>query len=118
MSSSDEVDHPAHYGGRDDHYEVIKVIEAWGLGFRLGNTVKYIARAGKKGAALVDLKKAAWYLNREIEQRELELDSTPPPSPHDGAHTWTMECGCQFRRDKKGQMAVAVVCPVHKQPVA
>jgi hypothetical protein len=64
------VDHPAHYGGASNPYEAIKVIEAWGLGFCLGNTVKYISRAGKKGAALEDLKKAAWYLNRHIEAME------------------------------------------------
>jgi len=63
------VNHPSHYGG-DTVYEAIKVIEAWQLGFCLGNTVKYIARAGKKGAALEDLKKAAWYLNHEIERLE------------------------------------------------
>lgn len=65
----EQVDHPVHYGGADDPYEAIKVIEAWGLGFHLGNAVKYISRVGKKGDPLVDLKKAAWYLNREIERR-------------------------------------------------
>ena len=70
----DLVNHPPHYGGNkpDNPYETIKVIEAWQLGFHLGNTVKYISRAGKKGAALEDLKKAAWYLNREIQNREKE----------------------------------------------
>ena len=62
----DPVDHPAHYtqGG----LETITAIEAWGLGFCLGNCVKYIARAGKKDPSktLEDLRKAAWYLNREI----------------------------------------------------
>ena len=65
-----QVNHPAHYGGEDNPYEVIKVIEAWQLDFNLGNTVKYIARSEKKGAALEDLKKAVWYLNREIANRE------------------------------------------------
>lgn len=67
--SDDNVNHPQHYGG-DTTYEAIKVIEAWELGFCLGNTVKYISRAGKKDPAkeLEDLKKAAWYLNRRIEQ--------------------------------------------------
>lgn len=60
------VNNPSHYGGADDPYETIKVIEAWQLGFNLGNTVKYLSRAGKKGAALIDLRKAAWYLDREI----------------------------------------------------
>ncbi len=65
-ASGERIDHPAHYGGADDPFEAIKVIEAWGLGFHLGNTVKYISRAGKKGDALEDLKKAKWYLDREI----------------------------------------------------
>ena len=63
---AEAVDHPAHYGGADNPYEAIKVIEAWGLGFNLGNAVKYIARAGKKDATVQDLKKARWYLDREI----------------------------------------------------
>jgi len=68
----ERVDHPAHYGGKDDPYEAIKVIEAWGLGFCLGNTVKYISRAERKGAPIEDLEKAAWYLAREIERRKKE----------------------------------------------
>ena len=63
------VDHPPHYGGADNPYEAIKVIEAWSLGFNLGNTVKYISRAERKGAPLEDLKKARWYLDREIARR-------------------------------------------------
>ena len=66
---SEAVNHPDHYGGAENPYEAIKVIEAWGLGFCLGNAVKYISRAEKKGAALEDLRKAAWYLQREIEAR-------------------------------------------------
>ena len=63
------VNHPSHYGG-DTTYEAIKVIEAWGLCFCLGNTLKYIARAGKKNNELEDLKKAKWYLDRKIQQLE------------------------------------------------
>jgi len=69
-TKEEEVDHPSRYGGEADPYEAIKVIEAWKLGFNLGNTVKYISRLGKKDEALQELKKAAWYLNREIENRE------------------------------------------------
>lgn len=65
---NDPVDHPDHYGGGDNPYEAIKVIEAWDLGFHLGNAVKYIARAGKKGPAVVDLRKARFYLDRLIDQ--------------------------------------------------
>lgn len=66
---SDAVDHPAHYQGNG--LEVIDVIEAFGLGFRLGNVVKYVLRAEKKDATLEDLKKARWYLEREIAARQL-----------------------------------------------
>lgn len=61
------VDHPKHYnvGG----IEVIDAIEAWKLGFNLGNVVKYVARADYKSKPLEDLKKAKWYLEREIERR-------------------------------------------------
>lgn len=65
--AAEKVDHPAHYGGAGDPYEVIKVIEAWKLGFHLGNTLKYIGRRGKKGDEIEDLEKARWYLDREIE---------------------------------------------------
>lgn len=67
------VNHPDHYGGADNPYEAIKVIEAWGLGFCLGNTIKYISRAGKKGDALEDLRKARWYLDREISNLEAKI---------------------------------------------
>ena len=66
------VNHPNHYGGESNQYEAIKVIEAWDLDFHLGNTVKYISRAGKKDAdkELQDLKKALWYLQRKIDNLE------------------------------------------------
>jgi len=64
------IDHPQHYGGDDNPYEAIKVIESWNLDFALGNVVKYINRAGKKGSKLEDLKKAQWYMNRAVEQAE------------------------------------------------
>jgi hypothetical protein len=67
---TEAVHHPPHYGGADNNYEAIKVIEAWGLGFCLGNTVKYIARAEHKGATIQDLEKARWYLDREIATRK------------------------------------------------
>jgi hypothetical protein len=68
---SDPVAHPAHYGGDVEH-ECIKCLEAWGLDSNayLWNVCKYVARADKKGAPLEDLKKARFYLEREIERRE------------------------------------------------
>lgn len=65
----DAVNHPAHYGGGDNPYEVIKVAEAWGLDkdSYLFNVLKYIARAGKKTVDLrEDLEKGLFYLKRRI----------------------------------------------------
>jgi len=67
----DPVNHPAHY--TDGGIEVIDFIEAKRLGYHLGNVVKYICRAGKKGTnmGLQDLQKARWYLDRAIEKNEI-----------------------------------------------
>jgi hypothetical protein len=67
---NDMVIHPTHYGGKDNPYEAIKVIEAWEVGFNLGNTLKYISRAGKKDNIIQDLEKALFYLDREIQNRK------------------------------------------------
>lgn len=68
----EQVNHPEHYGGEDNVYEAIKVIDNWELGFSLGNTVKYISRAGKKDPTkeLEDLRKAKFYLDHHIEKLE------------------------------------------------
>jgi len=66
----EEINHPERYG--NDTYSPINVIEAWNLGFHLGNVIKYIGRLGKKDAPLQELKKARWYLDRKI--KELEDD--------------------------------------------
>ena len=65
---NDNVNHPSHY--TDGKIEVIDFIEQKNLNFHRGNAVKYIARAGKKDPAkeVEDLRKAVWYLNREIER--------------------------------------------------
>ena len=69
---SEMVNHPRHYGGENNVYEVIKIIEALEMDFHLGNTFKYIARAGKKEVdrEIQDLKKALWYLERKIQLLE------------------------------------------------
>ena len=74
------VEHPLHYGGADNPYEAIKVIEAWEANFNIGTALRYLCRCGKKtigGSAeemrLEDLKKARWYLDREIQNIEKSL---------------------------------------------
>lgn len=66
------VNHPSHYGGKDNVYECIKVIDAWNLNFCLGTAVRYICRAGQKpdNPDIQDLEKAIWYLQHEIELRK------------------------------------------------
>ncbi len=63
-SMSDPI-HPSHY--QQGGLEVIQVIEAFTLNYNLGNVCKYVLRAGKKNDRLEDLKKAMWYLEREID---------------------------------------------------
>lgn len=79
---ADNVNHPSHYAeGR--RYEPIDVIEDWELDFHLGNAVKYISRAGRKGDAREDIKKAAWYLNRWLEKNGGASCDVPAPIPDD-----------------------------------
>lgn len=68
---ADMVNHPPHYtaGG----IETIDFIEAKKLGYNLGNVVKYVSRSALKGDQLENLKKAQWYLNREIKQLETKV---------------------------------------------
>lgn len=68
VNQCDDINHPSHYTQGD--IEVIDYIEDKKLGYRLGNVVKYVSRAGHKDDAIKDLKKARWYLNREIAKME------------------------------------------------
>ena len=67
----DEGPRPNYYGGKDNPYEVFRVLEAWELDkdFYLGNVIKYLARAGKKNISSKkeDLQKALVYLQRRID---------------------------------------------------
>ena len=64
------VTHPPHYN--TSKFEAWDVIDAWGLGFNLGNVLKYICRSDHKGKRLEDLKKARDYLDREIMKHDNE----------------------------------------------
>jgi len=64
--SNDPVDHPKHYNDHPSGIECIEVVEH--MNFNLGNAMKYIWRAGLKGATVQDLEKARWYLDREIDR--------------------------------------------------
>ena len=68
IKKEDVVNHPAHYTIHPSGIEAIDITQY--MGFCLGNVVKYILRADYKGNRLQDLKKAAWYLDREISIEE------------------------------------------------
>jgi hypothetical protein len=68
--NEEHVDHPPHYGGANNPYEAIRIIDALELNFALGNVVKYVVRAHHKNDLLTDLKKARWYLDHEIQRLE------------------------------------------------
>jgi uncharacterized protein DUF3310 len=65
------INNPSHYQS-ESGMEAIDVIEAFDLNFNLGNCIKYILRAGKKEDELQDLKKALWYIKRQIKNIEVE----------------------------------------------
>ena len=64
----DLINRPAHYTSHPSGVECIQITEH--MSFNLGNAIKYLWRADEKGAPLDDLKKAAWYIAREIAKRE------------------------------------------------
>ncbi len=69
---SDPVNHPKHYTSHPSGIETIQITEH--MNFCLGNVIKYVLRADQKGNRLQDLKKAEWYLKREIAREEAEKD--------------------------------------------
>lgn len=72
--AQDPVNHPPHYTGHPSKIECIQITEH--MNFCLGNAVKYIWRCGEKGDPVQDLKKARWYIDREIERLEKAVDNS------------------------------------------
>lgn len=66
-ANTDMVNHPPHYTSHPSGVECIQITEH--MNFCLGNAVKYIWRADLKGSGVEDLRKAAWYIEREIARR-------------------------------------------------
>lgn len=64
----DPINHPKHYTSHPSGVECITVTEH--MSFNVGNAIKYLWRADDKGSPIEDLKKAAWYVAREIARRE------------------------------------------------
>lgn len=68
LKMNDTVNHPTHYTKHPSGVECIQITEH--MNFCLGNAIKYIWRADLKNDSVEDLKKAIWYINREIERRK------------------------------------------------
>ncbi|GAA1645668.1 hypothetical protein GCM10009700_35090 [Brevibacterium sanguinis] len=84
MTGHDSISYPSHYvEGRS--IEPIEVIEDWGLGFHLGNALKYIARSGRKNDGVEDLQKAVWYLERRIDLLEESGHEEAQSGRHDSS---------------------------------
>lgn len=89
-----KIDHPSHYGGKENPYEVIKLVESWGLGFKLGNALKYILRAGRKDRESMetDLHKALWYIKRHWSHGDLlpEIKTDNWIDPEEACRAWDL----------------------------
>jgi len=72
VADHDPVSHPKHYTSHPSGVECIQITEH--MGFNLGNAIKYMWRADDKGAPIEDLKKAVWYIQREIGRREKAVE--------------------------------------------
>lgn len=102
---TETVDHPAHYNAHPSGVECIQVVEH--MGFNLGNAIKYIWRADEKGNALEDLRKAAWYVEREIQRR-----STPaPPCATCGGRGWVEVGSSEWNEWRRADDVDGEPCP-------
>lgn len=79
----DDPVNPKHYA-QFGEMSSINIIARYGLGFELGNVIKYVLRAGLKGSEIEDLKKARWYLNRRIHLLDPENEADPAKGPVTG----------------------------------
>lgn len=95
----EKINHPEHYKG--NKYEAIDIIDDYQLGFNLGNAVKYILRAGKKGDTAEDLKKAKWYIEHEICKLMNEKERKKEKEQVDEANVFLRKCMQQAKYRKK-----------------
>ena len=81
VSMTDEINHPDHYLWHPSGIECITITEH--MNFCTGNAIKYIWRSGRKQniSAIIDLQKAIWYLNREIDRIEKHYNATSNDKP-------------------------------------
>lgn len=76
LIATELVDHPAHYNAHPSGVEAIRFVEH--MSFNSGNAAKYIYRHLEKGSPIPDLRKARWYIERELGRLRGERDAIPP----------------------------------------
>lgn len=106
----ENINHPKHYQG--NKFEAIDIIEDFNLNFCLGNAIKYILRAGKKGDKTEDIEKAIWYLNREIDKTKCPICGKSKYVPEDEV---CLECSKEKEKGEAIKVAVNKVkpkCPI------
>ena len=81
--TTDKINHPPHYTAHPSGVECIQITE--GFSFNIGNIIKYLWRADEKGAPIDDLRKAQWYLTREITRRIDEANTAPVVTKSDSS---------------------------------
>ena len=99
---ADIINHPAHYNRSS--IEPINVIEKWDLNFNLGNVIKYVERAGYKDPSktIEDLKKARWYLDREIKRlNKSQIQSMSAQDKKLVDNSYTLCNGCEKVLEEK-----------------
>ena len=108
---NDPVNHPSHYTSHPSGVECIQVTEH--MSFNVGNAIKYLWRAGQKGAQLQDLEKARWYVDREIKRLQVEklplrVDIGTQPEP-----PFSLSIGKQYAEQACSQpIGLKKVCTV------
>lgn len=110
---NDKVNHPAHYTRHPSGVECIQITEH--MGFNLGNALKYIWRCDLKADAIEDLKKAVWYIEREIAKREQPSDDTwlenPGSAPVGHARVDVVSAGTTYSNVPPKQWSWALGSP-------
>ena len=96
----DEVNHPPHYTNHPSGVECIEITEQFS--FCRGNAIKYLWRAGEKGDILVDLRKARWYVDREIARLE-KCAEEPKQVEATGYHIESRSGANTEKEDKNGK---------------
>lgn len=109
--NTEQVEHPQHYGGKDNIYEVIKIAEYYNTDLYIFNLLKYCLRAGvkNKSTEIEDLKKGAWYLQRKIDRLQAQKEEKLQELSNEFQEKWDNDVSPKLISDLKvGDMIKAI----------